>query len=104
LVGYESDGGLYAAWLGVRGGWDEVFADDVRRDASAPTIPGPAISLSARRLWAGGLLGLAVGFRHVHVAMELDVGYAGVTGDIGSIHVDLGGLTVCPASAVWWQY
>jgi hypothetical protein len=36
--------------------------------------------------------------------MELDVGYAGVTGDIGSIHVDLGGLTVCPASAVWWQY
>ncbi len=33
LVGYESDGGLYAAWLGVRGGWDEVF--DPSQNAAA---------------------------------------------------------------------
>jgi hypothetical protein len=104
FVGYESDGGLYAAWLGVRGGWEQVSADDVRSDANAALVPSPRMSLSARRLWAGGLVGVAVGFRHVHVAMELDVAYAGISGDIGATHLDLAGLTVCPASAVWWRF
>ena len=104
FVGYESDSGLYAAWLGVRGGWDEVTEDDVRSETNAALVPGPALPLSARRVWAGGLVGVAVGFRHVHVAMELDVAYASVSGDIGATHADLAGLTVCPASAVWWRF
>jgi hypothetical protein len=104
FVGYESDGGLYAAWLGVRGGWEQATEDDVRSEAAAAQSPLPPLSLTARRLWGGGLVGFAVGFRHVHVAMELDVSYASVLGDIGATHVDVAGLTVCPASAVWWRF
>jgi len=104
MVGYESDGGLYAAWLGLRAGWEQVGADDVRSEVSESRYPGPPVSLSARRLWAGGLFGFAVGFRHVHVAMELDVAYANISGDLSSTHIDLAGLTVCPASAVWWRF
>lgn len=104
MVGYESDGGLYSAWLGARAGWEQVSADDVRSETSDSGYPGPPVSLSARRLWAGGLFGLAVGFRHVHVAMELDVAYANISGDLSGAHIDLTGLTVCPASAVWWRF
>lgn len=104
VVGYESDGGLYAAWLGARAGWEQVFAGNVRSEPLAGQVSGPALSVSAGRTWAGGLLGVAVGFRHVHVAMELDVAYAKVFGDVSSTHVDLAGVTVCPASAVSWQF
>ncbi len=104
VVGYESDGGLYAAWVGARGGWEQVSEGDARSDAAAALNPGPPLSLSATRWWTGGLIGFAVGFRHVHVAMELDMSYARVSGDAGSTHVDIAGLTVCPASAVWWRF
>jgi hypothetical protein len=93
LVGYSSDGDLYMFWLGARGGWEHV-------DTSA----APQFTLSATRWWAGGLLGLAVGFRHVHVAMEVDVSYASVTGDTGSTHAQVAGLMLTPSSCVWWAF
>jgi hypothetical protein len=104
LVGYRSDGDLYMVWLGARGGWEHV---DVSAMSSVPggvTFGSPSISLSATRCWGGGLVGLAIGFRHLHVAMELDVSYATVTGDYGGTHASVGGLTLAPASALWWRF
>lgn len=95
LVGYESDGQLYSVWLGARAGWEHV-------DISAAGA-GPA-TLSATRFWGGGLLGLAVGFRHVHVALELDASYAHIAGDYGGLHTSVQGATLSPASAVWWAF
>ncbi len=101
LVGYESEGGLYMLWVGVRGGWDQV---DIGAAASSTPLGNPPLSLSATRFWGGPLLGLAVGFRHVHVAIEVDTAYGTVSGDFNGSHVQLGGATVAPASALWWSF
>ncbi len=104
VIGYESDGDLYIVWVGARGGGEHV---DLRGGTGAPGSAGTTTapsSLSATRFWGGGLLGLAIGFRHLHVAMELDVSYATVTGDYNSVHAQIRGLTVAPASALWWRF
>jgi hypothetical protein len=101
LVGYESDGGLYMLWIGARAGWDEV---QIQSAASATPIGSPPLSLSASHVWGGPLLGMAVGFRHVHVAFELDTGYGTVSGDFNGSHAQLTGATVAPSSALWWRF
>jgi hypothetical protein len=101
LVGYESDGGLYAIWVGVRGGFEHVgIAAGPSEGAMEPSPP----PLSAMRWWGGGLLGAAIGFRHVHVALELDVSYASVTGDFAGAHTHIAGLMLTPAGCAWWDF
>jgi hypothetical protein len=104
LVGYESDGGLYMLWVGARGGWEHVDISEVRSEPKEVTLGTPPIGLSATRFWGGGLLGLAVGFRHVHVAMEVDASYATVSGDYNQVHAQVAGLTLAPATALWWRF
>jgi hypothetical protein len=104
LIGYASDGDLYRVWVGGRAGLEHVDVSQVRTTPSSAVFGAPPVSLSATRLWAGGLAGLAVGFRHVHVAMEVDIGYASVTGDYAGTHTELGGLTLAPASSLWWAF
>ncbi len=104
LVGYRSDADLYMLWLGVRGGLEHV---DISQETSEPAAAaiGPApISLSATRLWAGGLVGAAVGFRHVHVAMEIDVSYASISGNYDQTHAQVEGVMLTPATALWWNF
>jgi hypothetical protein len=104
LVGYESDAGLYMLWFGVRGGGEHVEISDVTSVPNAPTLGTPPIDLSATRFWGGPLLGFAVGFRHVHVALELDAAYATVAGDYNQTHVTVSGLSLAPATALWWRF
>jgi hypothetical protein len=104
LVGYESDAGLYMLWLGARAGWEQVEISEVTSQPGATTFGPIPISLSATRLWAGGLLGVAVGFRHVHVAMELDVSYANIAGDYNQTHAQVQGVLLAPATALWWTF
>jgi len=104
LVGYESDGDLYMFWAGVRAGWEHVDIDDVTSEPGSGQLGPTPISLAATRFWGGGLIGAAVGFRHVHVAMELDVSYASITGDYNGAHAHIAGVTLAPASALWWRF
>jgi hypothetical protein len=104
LLGYASDGDLYLLWVGARAGWEHIDISEVRSEPKPVTLGQPPISLSATRWWGGGLLGLAVGFRHVHVAMELDVSYATVTGDYGDAHTQIAGWTLSPGTAAWWLF
>lgn len=101
LVGYSSDGDLYMAWLGARGGWEHVEAGGMQGE---PGMPAPPFSISATRWWGGGLLGAAVGFRHIHVAMEIDASYANVTGSLAGTHAQVAGLMLTPAGCVWWDF
>jgi hypothetical protein len=104
VLGWESEAGLYMAWVGVRGGWEGVDISEVRSEPKDVTIGVPPIGLSAARLWAGGLIGVATGFRHVHVAMELDVAYQHVSGTYNATGVSVDGLTLTPGSALWWDF
>ena len=104
LLGYQSDGDLYMLWLGARGGWEHIDISQVTSEPGA-TVLGPApISLSATRWWAGGLVGAAVGFRHLHVAVELDVDYASIAGSYNQTHAQVDGLMLIPATALWWKF
>jgi hypothetical protein len=104
LVGYESDGDLYMLWIGARAGWEHVEINDLTSEPGEVVLGTPPLSLSATRFWAGGLLGVALGFRHVHVAMEMDVSYMTVEGDFSQTHTQVAGLTLAPATALWWNF
>lgn len=104
LVGYESTAGLYRLWLGARGGWEHDTIEDLTSEPKSPPIATGPIGLSADRAWVGGVLGLAVGFRHVHLALELDASYETVHGRYNDTTVDIHGLALAPAAAVWWTF
>lgn len=104
LVGYESEGGLYMLWVGARGGWEHVDISQVRSEAKSVTLGIPPVSLSATRWWGGGLLGVATGFRHVHVSMEIDVSYQALSGDFAGTHAEVAGLNLTPGAALWWHF
>jgi hypothetical protein len=104
LVGYESEGGLYTLWVGARGGWEHVNISDLTSEPKTVTLGITPAVLSATRWWGGGVLGFAVGFRHFHVALELDASYATINGSYNQTSVQVDGLTLSPAAALWWSF
>jgi hypothetical protein len=64
-----------------------------------------AASIAAWRAWGGGLVGLAMGFRHVYVALELDAAYHRAEGRIGDQRgLGLDGVTLAPAGALLGRF
>ena len=104
VVGYASDDGLYMAWVGARGGVDHVDISEVRSEPDSVTLGTPPVSLSATRVWGGGVVGLALGFRHVHVALELDASYSGISGTYNNVQAQVAGFTLAPATTLWWRF
>jgi hypothetical protein len=103
LVGWQSAGGIYQAWAGARAGFEHDTIENLTSEPGS-AIGAPPISLSGTRYWGGGLVGLAVGFRHLHVAFEFDASYVDVDGSYNATHVTFGGVTLAPSSAVWWDF
>jgi hypothetical protein len=104
LFGYSSEGDLYRIWCGARGGWEHVDISAETSEPGASTLGPSPVGLAATRFWGGGLLGFAAGFRHIHLAVELDASYATVTGEYAGVHTRVQGLTLAPASALWWHF
>ena len=104
LVGWQSQGGLYRVWGGARGGFER---DSVGRLSSEPRDPPPgvpALTLDATRFYAGGVVGLATGLRHVHVALELQVAYQTASGTYNGTSVSVSGISISPATALLWTF
>ena len=99
LAGWRSTSSLYQIWFGARGGWERYFISPV---TTAPTTVPP--SLEADRVRIGGVAGLATGFGHVHVGLEIEIGYQLVTGTLGKVSASVDGVAFTPASAVWWDF
>ncbi|WP_394829975.1 hypothetical protein [Pendulispora albinea] len=104
LVGWESSGGIYKIWAGPRAGWEHVSIENLtsERKDGPPNTSGKA--LSADRFYAGAVLGLAVGFRHVHVALELSGAYNHINGQYNDNNVTVTGVALTPSSALWWTF
>lgn len=104
LVGWESDGGLYKVWGGARGGFERDVLETLTSEPKSVTIGTPPIHLDANRYWGGAVAGLAMGFNHVHVALELSAAYQAVRGTYNDNKVTVQGLTLAPATALWWTF
>jgi hypothetical protein len=79
---------LYEAWIGVRVGLEHVTG----------SLGGRAIELSGLR--TGGVIGLGVGFRRLHVLLELAIDHEYWWGAIGGSSVERNGVALTPAFAV----
>jgi len=96
LVGWRSDAGIVSMWGGARGGFARV-------DASLPGSTSPT-SLDLNHWHAGGVVGLALGFRHIHAAVELETGYHGIRGTSGDAKVEVQGVTLTPAGGLLFTF
>jgi len=47
---------------------------------------------------------VALGFKHVHVALELEADYAYISGTFGGVSARVDGLALTPATALWWDF
>jgi hypothetical protein len=89
VVGWRSTAQVVTLWGGARGGFEKLVAGSSGTD-----------ELSLRR-WYGGIVGgLALGFRHLRGALELEVDYQNVAGSLAGQRVSLSGLTFTPAAGL----
>jgi hypothetical protein len=95
LVGWQSDAGVVSIWAGARGGAERI---------GAWSSSGEASSLALTHWHAGGTAGLAMGFRHIHVALELESAYHGVEGKFGTAEVEVHGVTLTPAGGLLFTF
>jgi hypothetical protein len=102
LAGWTSSGGIYSLWGGARGGYENAHIAPVTSEPRP--APGGIRSLAADRWSIGGVVGASTGFRHVHVAIELDLAYQTVGGTFGDTSVHVSGVTASPATALWWDF
>jgi hypothetical protein len=97
LFGVRTSADLFALWTGPRVGFDVLSGQlpDVGAEAGAAPVP-----FEAQHVRAGWVLGLRGGFRHLHVALELDAEYHYVTGKLGGVSRSLHGFTLTPGAGV----
>ena len=79
LIGFHSASDLYAFWFGPRGGFD-ILAGRLELGDPTSTTPPSTTDVNARHFYGSLVLGMRVGFRHVHLALELDAAYHRVDG------------------------
>lgn len=104
LGGWQANGGLYMFWFGARAGFERDVVESVTSEPKNVTIGPAPIRLDATRWYGGPVLGAATGFHHVHVAIELGATYNSVTGSYNDTHVNVSGLALTPATALWWTF
>ncbi len=102
LLGWKSDAELYSVWFGPRAGF-ELLHGDALESAFVTGGRDEPVAFEGKHYWFGGLFGFKVGFRTIHVALEVDAAYHlanGTFGDEGEQAASLGGLTVTPSGAL----
>ncbi|HKQ69115.1 MAG TPA: hypothetical protein VJT73_07240, partial [Polyangiaceae bacterium] len=99
LLGWRSTAEVVNLWVGPRGGFERA-----RGEANVRPVDGPGGSVGGdftlRRLYGGGVVGLGLGFRHVHAALELSASFQKVTGSCIGFDVDVNAFTLSPAGGL----
>jgi hypothetical protein len=104
IVGWESALGLYRVWGGARGGYERAEIDVVSSEGKSATLAPPVVPLASDRWYVGGLVGMAVGFRRVHLAMELELSYVNVAGTFNGVRAQVEGVAFTPAGGLWISF
>jgi hypothetical protein len=100
LIGVRSRADVYALWLGVRGGAELLRGE--RESVPDPTQPDVLLveAVDGWHAYAGGLIGLRIGFRYIFATLELDAAYHWAGGTIGETEGSFAGFTLTPAGAI----
>jgi hypothetical protein len=69
LIGLRSTGDIYAFWFGPRVGFD-ILQGGIQQDPTSS-----ALEVSGKHFYAGLTAGMRVGFRHIHLALEINAAY-----------------------------
>jgi hypothetical protein len=101
LIGWETGARLFMAWAGLRAGWDHA---EISALTSEEPAPNSVVELSATRFYGGAVAGFGAGFRHVHVALELDVAYQTLSGSYFNATITVAGVSAAPAAALWIDF
>lgn len=96
LVGWRSASGIVSAWTGPRFGYERIGAEA----QFATESPARVGAISLDRVYYGGVLGMALGFRHLYGAIELDVSRQSFSGEVLGHEVSSNALTLAPAAAL----
>lgn len=100
LLGFQSRSDIYSFWFGPRVGF-ELLRGKLQGDtADLATGEAPLLDVSGQHLQVGFLIGMRVGFRHVHVAIEGGAAYHRAQGEIGDASVTLEQATIAPGGAL----
>ena len=97
LIGWRSDSEVVSLWAGPRAGYERLTGT-VSLGRRQPGTYRRFLTLD--HWYAGGVVGLTVGFRHLHAALELDAYEHGVRGNVAASKADVQGVTVAPAAAL----
>ncbi|MDI1444948.1 hypothetical protein [Polyangium sp. 6x1] len=94
LIGWKSTGELYSGWIGPRAGISWV------RGALPSADPAKPLTLAGEHVRVGMVAGLRLGFRHVHVALEVGGDWHTVSGSLGATDVSFDQFSLTPAGAL----
>jgi hypothetical protein len=78
LIGWRSAAGLYSFWFGPRGGF-QILGGRIQLGDDASAMPS-IYDIHGKHFYAGLTAGARVGFRHVHLAVELNASYHAADG------------------------
>lgn len=96
LVGWQSRSGIVSLWTGPRFGYERIGAEATFATES-PALVG---DISIERVYYGGVVGMAIGFRHLYGAIELDAYRQSISGDVLGQSVSSSAVTLAPAAAL----
>jgi hypothetical protein len=100
LLGITSKSDVYSLWIGPRAGVELLSGRlDTTELTSAP-VQQELIDARARHFYVGGVLGMRVGFRHVHVGLELGAAYHHASATFGDASLSINQATLTPAGAL----
>lgn len=88
LFGVHSKSDLYAFWVGPRAGFEALGDGDA----------------SVRHFLGGFVVGVRGGFRHVHVALELDGAYHRADGTVSGSSLGVGLFSLAPSGALLFSF
>jgi hypothetical protein len=104
LIGWHSVAGLYYFWVGGRFQYEHDTIQPRNSEAVPPPDESMLPTLSGDRISASGVVGIAIGFRHVHVALEMEAGYTYLWGSFGGVSARVDGVALTPAAGLLWDF
>lgn len=96
LVGWRSASGVVSVWAGPRFGYERLRVD-ASFGIESPSLAG---EIALDRVYYGGVVGMAIGFRHLYGAFELDIHHQSSSGRALDLDVSSTALSLAPAAAL----